>query len=200
MKSLEEKCLEAGPPNNIPVKITDPEWEIAPSYGIISDYSNIVKSAVNEGSIETGSSEFVTLPTKWVGSVNPADIVIDELMKLKSGFSAGGVIEDSLYTVDYSSWCPPGYSARTAKPHECPHCYRDRHDAPITQRVAGMLSRHFFDPNYDPEKDDSPIVCVGSSTYGPNRDAAPDDSKWTIAAYQSWLCQSSGKLFLEGIE
>lgn len=54
------------------------------------------------------------------------------------------------------------------KPHQC-HCLRDRHLEPLTQKVAVMLSQHSFDPNYDASQDDSPIICVGSETYGPNR-------------------------------
>lgn len=44
--------------------------------------------------------------------------------------------------------------------HECPQCGRLKHSAPLTERVRNMLTRHSFNPDYDPDKDDSPILCV----------------------------------------
>lgn len=53
-------------------------------------------------------------------------------------------------------------------PRRCPHCARDWHDAALTQQVATMLAHHHFDPGYRVTDDDSGIVCVGSSSCGPN--------------------------------
>lgn len=46
-------------------------------------------------------------------------------------------------------------------------CGRDLHDSPLSGKVAGFWASHSFDADYDPELDDSPIVCPGSYTEGP---------------------------------
>lgn len=55
-------------------------------------------------------------------------------------------------------------------PMRCPHCNRDWHTEPLTRRVADMVRNHRFDPTYKRAEDDSSVECVGSDTYGPNRD------------------------------
>lgn len=46
-------------------------------------------------------------------------------------------------------------------------CGRDLHDSPLSEKVAGFWASHSFDADYDPELDDSPILCPGSNTEGP---------------------------------
>lgn len=70
-----------------------------------------------------------------------------------SGYASGGFIGSP------AEWEP--------QPHQCPHCLRPRHPGPLTRTVATMLGAHQFDPNYDPDKDDSPIVCIGADYQGP---------------------------------
>jgi hypothetical protein len=62
---------------------------------------------------------------------------------------------------------------------KCPHCNRDLHAEPLTRRVADMIRNHKFDPTYKAGEDDSPVECVGSTTYGPNR--PPPDGYKTFA-------------------
>lgn len=58
-------------------------------------------------------------------------------------------------------WPEIAIARRDATPsHECPQCGRLKHSAPLTERVRNMLTRHSFNPDYDPDKDDSPILCV----------------------------------------
>lgn len=57
--------------------------------------------------------------------------------------------------------------SRVAKPHECPHCFRQKHPEPLTQRMAAMYDTHKFDPAYDGAADDSGVVCIGADYYGP---------------------------------
>ncbi|OCB09248.1 hypothetical protein A5717_26090 [Mycolicibacterium porcinum] len=56
-------------------------------------------------------------------------------------------------------------------PLKCPHCQRDWHPEPLTQRVANMWSSHEFDPDYDAAADTSRIVCIGAHYQGPTRPA-----------------------------
>ena len=50
--------------------------------------------------------------------------------------------------------------------HLC-RCQRDLHDHPLSEKVAKFWATHTFPESYDPELDDSPIVCPGSYTEGP---------------------------------
>lgn len=58
-------------------------------------------------------------------------------------------------------------------------CGRDWHGLPITKRIDSMRSFGEFDPGYMYAEDDSPVMCVGSNTPGPWRQAGiwqlPDD-------------------------
>lgn len=80
-------------------------------------------------------------------------------------------------------------SAPPPPPPRCPHCARDWHDAALTQRVAGMLAQHRFDPGYRVTDDDSGIVCVGSSSCGPNPN--PRGLYQFITTSWSWLPPSA---------
>lgn len=66
--------------------------------------------------------------------------------------------------------------------NRCPHdgCNREFHEAELTETVAGFFDTHRFDPEYSPEADDSPIVCIGSLTYGPTRPVSSELPTWTI--------------------
>lgn len=57
-------------------------------------------------------------------------------------------------------------------------CGRDWHGLAITQRIDSMRSAGDFDPDYTFASDDSPIMCVGSSTPGPWRVEPLDASAW----------------------
>lgn len=46
-------------------------------------------------------------------------------------------------------------------------CKRDIHSAPLSEKVASFYASHSFDADYDPDTDESPIVCPGSYTEGP---------------------------------
>lgn len=56
---------------------------------------------------------------------------------------------------------------RIPQPHECPHCYRQTHPGPLTERQARMYDNNHFDASYDPAADDSPVVCIGADYEGP---------------------------------
>lgn len=56
---------------------------------------------------------------------------------------------------------------RIPQPHECPHCFRQSHPEPLTQRQAQMYDSHTFDPSYDVVADESGIVCIGADYEGP---------------------------------
>ena len=49
----------------------------------------------------------------------------------------------------------------------CPHCDRDWHGFPLTERVAAMHRRGSFDEGYSVEADESPVLCPGSNFIGP---------------------------------
>lgn len=74
------------------------------------------------------------------------------------------------------------------RPWLCPHCGRDRHPGPLTGRAARMIDDMVFEANYDAERDESPVVCVGADFQGPPT-AAP--------VLPSSLVQVIGKPFLE---
>lgn len=72
---------------------------------------------------------------------------------------------------------------------QCPHCLRPWHAGALTQRVANMLVSHSFDPDYDPEADESAVICVGSDHQGPPRPPVKIDRGWgtwgqTLAGWQ----------------
>ena len=60
----------------------------------------------------------------------------------------------------------------------CPHCDRNWHGLPITNKIATMYSWRQFDPEYSYADDDSGVVCEGSDFIGPRR---PDRQ-------ESWRC------------
>ncbi len=104
----------------------------------------------------------------------------------KSWFGQMEVNGDDIYFYNVPQKVVGGAVDPPALAHQCPLCRKDRHDQPLRQRVLEMLSSHRFDPNYDAGKDDSPIMCVGSDTYGPNRAPAAREIEldpWTGKAY-----------------
>lgn len=77
------------------------------------------------------------------------------------------MIPPPAYSSGYADGGPIGPAKWDPQPHQCPHCLRPRHPGPLTRTVASMLGAHQFDPDYDPDKDDSPILCVGADYQGP---------------------------------
>ena len=55
----------------------------------------------------------------------------------------------------------------------CPHCERDWHGFPLTDRVAEMYFSGLFDEGYRVHGDDSSVLCPGSNAYGPARAVGP---------------------------
>lgn len=51
----------------------------------------------------------------------------------------------------------------------CPNCRRDWHEVPLTETVARMWDSCRFDADYDPDADDSAVLCPGSECCGPAR-------------------------------
>ena len=67
-------------------------------------------------------------------------------------------------------------------------CNRDIHEAPLSEKVAKFWATHTFPESYDPELDDSPIVCPGSYTEGP----LPAQHKIAVEPWISgWMPQQS---------
>lgn len=88
-------------------------------------------------------------------------------------YFAGGYIASPAWAGD-KDWKPapyaPPYSPSdpgTIPDSLCPNCRRDRHDYPLTETVAEMWKSLAFDEGYDPDNDDSRIVCPGSDVCGP---------------------------------
>lgn len=54
----------------------------------------------------------------------------------------------------------------------CPHCDRDWHGFPLTERVASMYGYGSFDEDYRVGEDDSIVLCPGSNFHGPARPEA----------------------------
>lgn len=188
-------------------KLAEPEWYSAAPPNleeIVKDFGIAVDTELSEPDKEMAESyEFV--PPKpsapWVTFVDEAFQFPNPSWELPSygfgGFSKGGIVGPS--------------EPRQPLPHQC-HCFRDRHEQPLTQKVSDMLSQHRFDPNYRAQEDDSPIICVGSETYGPNRGApassvsvssggytmadlnAMKGSMWTFSTGPGWeaLMKSAG--------
>lgn len=75
----------------------------------------------------------------------------------------------------------------------CGNCRRDWHEAPLTRTVARMWDDITFDEDYDPDADDSPLVCPGSECCGPVADyrsrhsnGAYTVTSWTAAYKSNW--------------
>lgn len=82
-------------------------------------------------------------------------------------YTYGGFEWSNVGTIPEAAWETVPEPAPA--PPKCPHCGRDFHTAPLTKRVADMVRNHHFDPTYRAAEDESPVECVGSDTYGPNR-------------------------------
>jgi len=65
---------------------------------------------------------------------------------------------------------------------KCPHCERDLHGLPITQKIAKMWSRGQYDEQYSAAEDDSPVVCSGSDFIGP----MPPQPYTFTSVYPNW--------------
>lgn len=82
--------------------------------------------------------------------------IIDEIDQLVDEQMAGG---EPLGGFDYGN---PDYP-------KCPHCDRDFHGIPLTERILDMRSLTGWDESYRVDTDDSPMVCEGSLFIGPIR-------------------------------
>ncbi|QDF72344.1 hypothetical protein [Mycobacteroides chelonae] len=82
--------------------------------------------------------------------------IIDEIDQLVDEQMAGG---EPIGGFDYND---PDFP-------KCPHCDRDFHGIPLTERILEMRHRTGWDENYRVDTDDSPMVCEGSLFIGPVR-------------------------------
>lgn len=82
--------------------------------------------------------------------------IIDEIDQLVDEQMAGG---EPLGGYDYGN---PDYP-------KCPHCDRDFHGIPLTERILDMRHRTGWDENYRVDTDESSMVCEGSLFIGPIR-------------------------------
>lgn len=64
-------------------------------------------------------------------------------------------------------------------------CGCDIHPSALTERVSRMWRSHHFPEDYDPDTDDSPIVCPGSYTEGPLPAPKPT-SAWIVGENTPW--------------
>lgn len=82
----------------------------------------------------------------------------------------------------------------------CPHCDRDWHGFPLTERVASMYCYGLFDEDYRVAEDGSTVLCPGSDVHGPARPAASrqvylsDDDDLIRSLLNSWGAQSAVSL------
>jgi len=81
-------------------------------------------------------------------------------------------------------WRAEDYAPPPVKPVKCPHCERDWHPGPLTRTVVNMLENHRFNADYNPDTDESDIVCVGADYHGPNR--TRESREWTVTP-ATWL-------------
>lgn len=65
-----------------------------------------------------------------------------------------------------------GFDAGDPNFPTCPHCDRDWHGFPLTERVEAMRHDGSFDEGYRVRDDDSTVLCPGSDRYGPARPEA----------------------------
>lgn len=102
---------------------------------------------------------------------------VDQVEWVSFGDTAKGYTLSALAEMQQAKWTASGHSGgdphwpspapRVAKDHECPHCFRQRHPEPLTQRQAQMCDNHLFLPGYDAALDESPGVCIGADYEGP---------------------------------
>lgn len=129
-----------------------------------------------------------TANTQW-NDANPGWSSIGIMKDDSPPYASGGIIGKSdLYAAPYlgtvadAPWLKFGDSDPQPIPDAlCPNCRRDRHDFPLSERVAEMWKSLAF-TDYDPADDVSRIVCPGSDVCGP---ALAQPNRWTINALQS---------------
>jgi hypothetical protein len=160
-----------------------------------------------------------------LGTMKEEPAIEDDQKAWSTTYSAGGLLGAGSFSVSgtVAKWFEDGYGGNVdiidkidkidkalTPPQKCPHCHRDWHPGPLTEKVRRMLECHTFSLDYDPTLDDTPIVCVGAEYHGPNRpapartygllspyvvyDAAPMKKAWeTIAAMAESLKAESLK-------
>jgi hypothetical protein len=120
---------------------------------------------------------------------------VEEWLKDQGFHTVGTLKDDGWFDKGGMKWKDETIVwTHTVEPEEpvevqrCPHCNRDWHPEPLTQAVVEMLVRHHFDPDYNPDEDDTPIVCIGANYHGPRR--PPNRAGWTAPG---WAVTVGGK-------
>lgn len=93
-----------------------------------------------------------------------AGVIVDSDLGYTDSIAAATISPSGAYTIDSLF---PAAEPRVAKDHECPHCFRQRHPEPLTQRQAKMYDSCVFDASYGVLADTSPVVCIGADYQGP---------------------------------
>lgn len=107
---------------------------------------------------------------QWTYSYKANTYTATDLQSMKWGFSGPSKFKVEPLWVDKAFEPPkPEPPPWNPRPDQCPHCLRPWHNGPLTETVKNMFELHSFDPNYDPDEDDSSILCVGSDHQGPPR-------------------------------
>lgn len=70
-------------------------------------------------------------------------------------------------TSENGSTVPVSWEPEPVPENLCGNCRRDWHSIPLSKDVAYMWDNCVFPEEYDPEKDNSRIVCPGSDSCGP---------------------------------
>lgn len=86
------------------------------------------------------------------------------------------LLEDIDSLIDESLAIGPVDDYQVNRYPRCPHCNRNWHGLPLTQRVATMYDWGHYEESYRVDSDDTPIVCPGSEFIGPLPPPSPDDS------------------------
>ncbi|WP_330180802.1 hypothetical protein OHB26_31015 [Nocardia sp. NBC_01503] len=85
------------------------------------------------------------------------------------------LVGDQLAAYESRSW----YHA----PRElCPHCGRDWHGLPITERMEQMRLVHTFDEGYRYARDTSRVLCPGAMFVGPSAPEPPSPNGFDVLA------------------
>lgn len=152
------------------------KWELSPDgKTIVMDMKVYVQPAVeNTATLEAiDSSGWYEAGTFTEAPKPDSEAIIEKwLGPYSSKFILGEAVRPS-----EEDFTPP-----PVKPATCPHCERDWHPGPLTRIVIDMLESHRFIPDYNPDTDNSPILCVGAEYHGPNRPRLSVGATWSFIA------------------
>ena len=81
--------------------------------------------------------------------------------------SASSDIERMIDEALESGEPPRGYDFGDPTYPKCPHCDRDFHGLPITQKIVEMYDWGHYNEEYSYAKDTTPVLCQGSDFIGP---------------------------------